>query len=180
MLRVTFKDQSTKNSFSDRFPNLCTNVDGTDDKLDIPLNLLQFAKLDDNALDYDDLESNEVREYIVKGDPTKFSKIAEVEQDLGNGFYLVKTHEGTILGDFVDSIEHNGPAMGFSGNTSTMHDMNVATPDIDPTSSDAQWARLRVASRYRPLLKTFNTHEMTFLSKPELYIMDSGIDFSHP
>lgn len=183
MLRVTFADQESRDAFADRF-NLDTKVDTN--QLDIGWHLLQFVKLDPTALDYDELtvlqsgaNSASEREFIVKGDPAVFSAHATVVKDLGNGFYLVKSTDGTLLGDHVDSIEHNSAPMTFMDNVGSITGMNSTPISIDPTSSDAQWSRIRVASRYRPLLTVFNTHEMTYQSKPELYIMDSGIDFTH-
>lgn len=179
MIRVTFADEASRDEFATRF-GVSDKVDAKE--LDIPWNLLQFAKLDDKALDYDDLESsNEPREFIVKGDPVKFEhlKNTTIKQDLGGGFYLIETTEGTLLGDFVDSIEHNGPAMSMMG-VSTINEVNAEPVTIDPTSADAQWHRIRIVSRYRPLATEFSTHDLNYVSKPEIYVMDSGINFNHP
>ena len=70
--------------------------------------------------------------------------------------------------------------MKFLGGVSTVNQMNVDPSDLDPTTPEGQWARIRIASRYRPLSKEFVVHDTTKLSKPELIIMDSGIDFTHP
>lgn len=176
-IRVTFTDTESRDAFAERF---VINEKVGENQLDIDWHFLQFAKLDDKALDYDDLESNQLHEFIVKGDPEKFKHIAEVHADLGNGFYHIKTTEGTLLGDFVDSIEHTSAPMKFLGGVSTVNQMNVDPSNLDPTTPEGQWARIRIASRYRPLSKEFKVHETTKLSKPELIIMDSGIDFSHP
>lgn len=179
MIRVTFADEASRDAFASRL-GVADKVNSTE--LDIPWNLLQFAKLDDKALDYDDLESSsEPLEFIVKGDPAKFSHLKNtiIKQDLGGGFYLIATTEGTLLGDFVDSIEHNGPAMSLMG-VSTITSVNAEPTTIDPTSPEAQWHRIRIVSRYRPLSTEFSTHDLSYLSKPEIYVMDSGINFSHP
>jgi hypothetical protein len=184
MLRVTFADSASRDSFANRF-KLDSKVGDT--QLDIGWHLLQFAKLDDKALDYDEVAvltaapgANSEREFVVKGDPAKFGAHATVVKDLGAGFYLVKATDGTLLGDHVDSIEHNSAPMTFLENVGSITGMNTEATSIDPTSPDGQWARIRVASRYRPLLEQFDTHGVTYFSKPELYIMDSGIDFTHP
>lgn len=181
MIRVLFKDQASRDAFADRF-KLTSKVDA--DKLDIGWHLLQFAKLDDNATDYEQVvvlqagpTAAQEHEFIVKGDPNVFGSHATVIADLGNGFYHVSSANGLVLGDHVDSIEHTSGPMKLMG---SLDGMNGTSTALDPTSSEAQWPRIRVASRYRPLLETYSTHEMVYKSKPELYIMDTGINFSHP
>jgi hypothetical protein len=57
--------------------------------------------------------------------------------------------------------------------------MNPGAQTLDPLAPEGQWARIRVASRYRPLLTSFSVHEITHGSSPELYVMDTGINFDH-
>ena len=57
--------------------------------------------------------------------------------------------------------------------------MTTETTIIDATLPENQWARIRCASRYRPLLEQYSTHELVYGSKPELYIVNSGINFEH-
>jgi len=182
MLRVIFEDQASRDAFADRF-KLESKVD--DNKLDIGWHLLQFAKLDPKALDYDEVavltaapNANSEREFIVKGDPATFAAHAAVVQDLGGGFYLVKSTDGTLLGDHVDSIEHNSAPMTFLA-ASQLDNFNTEG-EIDPLSDQGQWARIRVASKYRPLLNSFSLLDITYQSKPELIIMDTGINNNHP
>ena len=182
MLRLKFKDTASRDQFADRF-KLTTTVN--DVELDIEWHLLQFAKVDENCTDYEEVavlkatpDANSEQEFIVKGDPTKFSAHATVVADLGKGFYHVKSTDGTMLGDYVDFIEHNSTPVKLMGTMDIM-DMPVI-PNLDPTGSDAQWARLRVASKYRPLLTTFSTYGCNYQSKPELIVIDSGINFDHP
>lgn len=183
MLRVIFEDQASRDAFADRF-KLDSKVEDT--KLDIGWHLLQFAKLDPKALDYDEVallqaspEANSEREFIVKGDPNTFGSHATVVSDLGGGFYLVKSTDGTLLGDHVDSIEHNSAPMTFL-ESSSIDSFSTITEVADPTSDEAQWPRIRVASKYRPLLNQFTTHDIIWQSKPELIVMDTGINFNHP
>ena len=58
--------------------------------------------------------------------------------------------------------------------------MNSTETTLDPTSAEGQWARIRVASTYRPLAPAYSMHDSTYVSKPELYIMDTGIDGTNP
>lgn len=183
MLRVTFADIVSRDQFADKYK---LNSKVGDNQLDIGWNLLQAAKQDVNALDYDEVavlmatpDSNVEHDFIVKGDPEVFEGYATVVKDLGNGFYHVKSNDGTVLGDYVYSIEHNSAGMTFLGNTSSLSEMNPQETETGPTSSEGQWPRIRIASKYRPLQEQFSIHDITYQSKPELYIMDSGINFAH-
>jgi hypothetical protein len=85
------------------------------------------------------------------------------------------------LGDHVESIEHIANSITLmEANTSDLNTFNGTDTTLDPTSSEGQWPRIRVASRYRPLLPSYNTHNATYQSKPELFVIDSGINFNHP
>jgi subtilisin family serine protease len=186
MIRVTFTDAASRDAFADRF-KLTSKVD--DVQLDIGWHLLQFAKVDVKATDYQEvavLQSGPgaatEKEFIVKGDPANFgSHVTATVADLGNNFYHVKATDGLTLGDHVDSIEITGvPMTLMEGNVSNLTAVNGTDATLDPTSAEAQWPRIRVASRYRPLVESFSTHEMTYHSKPELYIMDTGVNVIHP
>jgi hypothetical protein len=187
MLRVTFKDSTARDKFCDRF-KLFSHVG--DNQADIGWHLLQFAKLDPDALDYDELtvlaaqeagvaHTPQANDFIVKGDPAVFGAHATVKQDLGNGFYLVESNDGTMLGDHVDSIEHNNSGMTYLVNDISMSVDNSTTSPYDLNSNDAQWHRIRVASRYRPLVSAYALHDVTYNSRPEVIVMDSGINFNH-
>jgi hypothetical protein len=183
MIRVTFADTASRDAFANRF-KLEPEAKVDTVHLDIDWHLLQFAKLDDKATDYSEVavltsgpSAAAAKEFIIKGDPASFGAHATVIADLGNGFYHVSSSVSLDLADAVDSIEHTSGSMKLMGN---LEGMTTTSTTLDPTGSQAQWPRIRVASRYRPLLEIFSTHEMTYKSKPELYIMDTGIDFSHP
>jgi len=176
---VTFVDEASRDAFADRF-KITAKVDST--QLDIDWHYLQFAKMDDKALDYSEvavLQSGagaaQEREFIVKGNPSTFGSHATVVQDLGKGFYLVKSTDGLTLGDHVDSIEHNGSPVKFMAASKPNEVHGVPTT----LTEGSDWARIRIASRYRPLLSSFSKHDVNYKSKPELIIMDSGIDFTH-
>jgi len=189
MLRVTFKDTVSRDAFCSRFNLIYAKVGEV--QADINWHLLQAAKLDTNALDYDEISlltaqaagvahSPTSQEFVVKGDPAIFGAHANVRQDLGNGFYLVNSTNGTLLGDYVDSIEHNSMGMTYLINNVGINGMNDSpVPEHDLSSNQAQWHRIRVASRYRPLVPRYVLHDVTYLSKPEVIIMDSGINFNH-
>jgi hypothetical protein len=179
MLRVTFADEASRDAFATRF-KITTKVDST--QLDIDWHFLQFAKLDDKALDYTEvavLQSGagaaQEREFIVKGNPIQFETYATIIDDFGGGFYLVKTSDGLTLGDHVESIEHNSAPVKY---------LAVSKPDelngsVTTLGEGSDWARIRLASRYRPLVSSFSKHDVAYKSKPELIIMDTGINFAH-
>jgi subtilisin family serine protease len=186
MIRVTFTDTASRDAFADRF-KLASKVD--DVQLDIGWHLLQFAKVDVKATDYQEVavlqsgpSAATEKEFIIKGDPANFgSHVTATVADLGNNFYHVKATDGLTLGDHVDSIEITGvPMTLMEGNVSNLTAVNGTDATLDPTSVEAQWPRIRIASRYRPLVESFSTHEMTYHSKPELYIMDTGVNVIHP
>lgn len=184
MLRVQFEDTQSRDAFATRF-NLDTKVG--ENELDIGWHLLQFAKLDDKALDYNIISpiktteggTPELHEFIVKGDSNIFGAHCQVKQDLGNGFYLVETEDGTVLGDHVDSIEHNKFGMTFLS-VGDFQSVEETPSNLDPTTADGHWAKIRVSSRYRPLNTSFRLYDLNYKSKPELIIMDTGINFNHP
>jgi len=176
-IKAVFTSPEAKLAFAKRF-KLTVDESEHENNLDVPLEFLQFAKKDPNCLDYNHV-SLETHQYIVKGNPDSFVPYCvSLEKDLGNGFYLVNANDGTVLGDYVDSIE----VADISAKIMTVSDVTSVsgeTTTLDPASSEGQWARLRIASRYRPFLETYSLHDLNFLSKPEVYLMDSGINWSH-
>ncbi len=181
MIRVTFTDTASRDAFADRF-KLTSKVDTV--QLDIGWHFLQFAKLDPKALDYEQVavlkgSAAESHEFVVKGNPASFGPHTTIISDMGNGFYHVSSTDGLSLADSVDSIEHNEHAVTFLSNLSTMDSVNATDATIDPKSAEAQWARIRIGSRYRPLNEKFVKYDTTYLSTPELVIMDSGIYADH-
>lgn len=184
MIRVNFADKASRDAFADRF-KLDAKVG--DVQLDIGWHLLQFAKKDDNALDYEEVvvlqsgsSAKSEKEFIVKGNPTDFADHGTIVENLGNGFFIVKSSNGLVLGDHVESIEEITSPTTFLGNASDIAAMSGDDTTLDPTSPEGQWARIRCASRYRPLLDAYSTYEMNYNTKPELYIVDTGIHFENP
>lgn len=183
MIRVTFADTASRDAFADRF-KITAKVDST--QLDIGWHFLQFAKLDPTALEYEQVSvlqsgpsAAQSHEFVIKGDPATFGPHATVISDMGNGFYHVSSTNGLVLADHVDSIEHNQHSVTFLSNVSSISGVNATDTTIDPESAEAQWARIRIGSRYRPLNEKFVKHDTNYLSTPELIIMDSGIYAGH-
>lgn len=185
MIRVTFADTASRDAFADRL-KLTSKVDST--QLDMGWHLFQIVKQDEKVVNFHEVAVLQAgpsaateKEFIVKGDPANFnSHITSTVADLGNGFYHVKSIDGIALAGHVDSIEITGVPMTLLGNASNLTSMAGDATTVDPASAEGQWARIRVASRYRPLAESFNTHGLTYQSKPELYIFDTGVNVNHP
>lgn len=185
MLKLHFTDTESRDTFADRFKiNVTDKID--DVYLLAGWHLLQFAKAEVKVIDYEIVDpvlktpdtTSVAHEFIVKGNPITFGDYATVKQDLGNGFYLVESLDGTVLGDYVDSIEHNQHGMTLL-QVSNLSNLNVSESELDPTTPEGHWARIRVSSRYRPLNSSFSLIGLDYKSKPELIIMDTGINFDH-
>jgi hypothetical protein len=173
-IRVNFSSVEHRDAFADRFKlDVPTGVD----HLDVPWNLLNHIKNHTNTVAVDSLDTAE-HEFIVKGDRDTISQHGTIKQDLGMGFFLVATTDGVNLSQHVDSIDINSQPMNFLS-VSSITEMNPGAQTLDPLAPEGQWARIRVASRYRPLLTSFSVHEITHGSSPELYVMDTGINFDH-
>jgi len=174
-IRVNFTNKEQRDAFATRW-NL--EIPSDVDHLDVPWHLAHHALQDTSATAHSQLDTAE-QEFLVSGDKNTIETVATIVQDLGSGWYLVKSTQGVELGKLVSSIELNSAPLKFVENVSTITAMNGSSTTLDPTSADGQWARIRVASQYRPLASSFSVHDVKYFSKPELYIMDTGINFGH-
>lgn len=174
-IRVKFNSTLNRDAFANRWK---LSIPEGVDHIDVPWHLVHQVAKDENATELTQLDTSE-HEFVVCGDKTEIEKLATIVTDMGSGWYLVKTDNAVELAEVVSSIEHNQAAMKFLENVSTINNVVAQDTAIDPTSADGQWARIRVASQYRPLATEFAVHEVKYGSKPELYIMDTGINFDH-
>lgn len=153
------------------------------DYLDISWHLLQHSLApESNVTEFTQLDTTTSHEFLVSSVDGNFGDLVTSSTSVKNmsGWYRVSSTQGLALSKIVKSIDITSIPLSFlETNVSTINNVAGTVTAIDPTSSTAQWARLRVASRYRPLTTVFATHEISPLSKPELYIMDSGINFDH-
>jgi len=174
-LKVTFDSDANAKAFADKW-KLSAPVG---DSLDLEWHLAEDA-IKDASCSLEQKDKDE-HEFIVKGDRATIEALegSTVEEDLGKGFFRVKSTQGLALGEAVDGIDITDSPVEFLG-TSSVASMSVTESDIDPTSAEGQWARIRVASTYRPLVSSYSINDTTFVQKPELYIMDTGVDESHP
>lgn len=114
-------------------------------------------------------------QFLIKTDDLSKVPSATLIEAVHPGFYLVESSDLEALKAQADSVE---PA----------HDEVKLTFQVQPIQSttdfvglpeDYQWARLRVVSRVHPLQTVFNRAERTYVRTPELFIVDTGINFSH-
>jgi subtilisin family serine protease len=118
----------------------------------------------------------------MKGDIThaQVSELITVTADLGNGFYHIETSQGLALFDLVDGLDPVSAEHVVFHAISSIDGVNPEQVGIDPLSTDGQWARIRVASTYRPLLSSFEYYDdLVTKSVPEIYLADSGVNWNH-
>lgn len=166
----------------------CTNaanflkvpVDEGATSLDVPWDSLATMRSMTGVVDVAQLD-NSTSEFIVQcdiNDPT-VAALIDSSAELGDGFYHVTSANGLELANVVTSLDpveiinvglHDvSTPLGVSGKTV-----------IDPLGPDGQWARIRIASTYRPLVSSFTYYDNVLTkSKPELYILDTGINWDH-
>ena len=179
-IRVKFNTPDDQAAFAKKW-GVSVTPDMTD-HLDISWHLLQHA-LDpaSNVAEFTQLDTYTTHEFLVSSDNGDFGDLVTSTSPIKNmkGWYHVTSTQGLALGKIVKSIDITSVPMSFLDNVSSITNINSTASAIDPTTNAGQWARIRVASQYRPLVTSFATHDVNYLSKPELYIMDTGINFDH-
>ena len=160
--------------------NLQVEQDAT--VISIPWEKLSIAKANSNVVSFEQ-DNDDLVEFILKGDVTAegIADLITVKEDMGDGFHLVETVHGLAVNDLVDGLD----PIALSGfglhEVSSLTSVTAGTTVIDPLGTDGQWARIRVASGYRPLKRSFTYYDsLVTKSVPEIYVVDSGIDWSHP
>jgi subtilisin family serine protease len=162
----------------------CTNLisESESTTINIPWEKLSIAKADENAVSFVQ-DSDDLVEFILKGDLTTegLEELITIKEDMGDGFYLVETTHGLIVNDLVDSLDPVTLTEFGLHEVSSLTSVTSGTPVVDPTSAEAQWARIRVASTYRPLKTSFSYYDsLVTKSVSEVYVVDSGINWEHP
>jgi hypothetical protein len=153
--------------------------------VEIPWGKLKVAKNSAGAESFARLEgrTTDTVEFIMKGDivNSQVSELITLIADLGGGFYHIGTSQGLALFDLVDSLDPVAAEHVVFHATSSINGVNADQVGIDPLSADGQWARIRVASTYRPLLNGFEYYDnLVVKSIPEIYLIDSGVAWNHP
>ena len=127
-LKVTFDSDANAKAFADKW-KLSAPVG---DSLDLEWHLAEDA-IKDASCSLEQKDEDE-HEFIVKGDRATIDALdgSTVEEDLGKGFFRVKSTQGLALGEAVDGIDITDSPVEFLG-TSSLAGMSVKKADIDPT-----------------------------------------------
>lgn len=96
-----------------------------------------------------------------------------VVESLGDNFYKVTASDYIVL--------HSALNGNVESSVTSIKLLNVLSGSAvtDITTANAQWARIRIASGFRPFPTTFNRVTTTPLRLPEVIVMDSGINAAH-
>lgn len=175
MIFCNFANQDDKNEFlqSTRLP------ENTDGSVTIPLSLITLARKKNGTVSTDD----SVNTYIVKtNDPSCIStpncQVSTTYGDNGllvansENYYVIETTNGLSLFD-----EFNGEVEQVNTPVTLMSSFSGTIVDTLPEGYD--WPRLRIVSRGRPLVDKFVLADTNFKTKPNVVIMDSGINAGH-
>lgn len=176
-IKVTFTSEEHRNAFASRWK--LDVPEETSTYIHAPLHLLHHAKTDASSPTIEQVDSEATHEFIVRGEQSVIEAIATIVKDMGDDWFVVSSNDSTGLSQVVDSIEPIDTPVKFFGNVITLDNTSGEATAIDPTSAEAQWPRIRIISKYRPLLPKYTIHDLKPVSTPELYIMDSGINFDH-
>jgi hypothetical protein len=147
--------------------------------VEIDLHMTALARYFDATLEQTDFSTYR---YIVKvSDPATIATTATIVNTIGtnghiavgtNNFYVVDSAHGLALYDelngMVDQADVPVELMGA-----------ITADSITELPEDYQWGRLRLISRSRPFATNWSLAQTNFSKKPNLVIVDSGINFSH-
>lgn len=186
---VTFDTHENCAEFATK-TGLTVDADAT--SIEVPWGKLKVAKKSAGAVDFApnvllrsgaEGGAEPAVEFIMKGDPADetIAGLITVKADLGNGFYHIETSHGLELYDLVDGLDPVDASHVVFHDVTTINGVYPSQADVDPLGADGQWARIRVASTYRPLLTSFEYYDgLVTKSVPEIYIIDSGVNWEHP
>ena len=114
------------------------------------------------------------QEFVVYAEAVAdLTGLCTVVETLGDNFYKVTASDYVALHTALD-----GKVESTTANIKLLSEL-FGTPVTDITTSDAQWARIRVASIYRPFPAAFDRVTTTPVRLPEVIVMDSGINAAH-
>jgi len=165
---LTFTTSADRNAFAEKCG--LSVADSTD--IYIPLSLLQVAKQDESVTDIQ-VDGEGEESFIIQTDDASILADLEVVSDLDNNFHLVKTSDPLTLYDLV-----NGKLEAAEVPIKLMSELEGSATTLD--AADAQWARIRISSRFRPFPTSFEKIMSDYKTKPEIFVIDSGINFTHP
>ena len=184
-VKITFDTAENCAAFATK-TGLAIDADTT--SVEVPWGKLKVAKKSPGAISFEHsalLKSGQSSavEFIMKGDISNpdVAALITVKADLGNGFYHIETSNGLELYDLVEGLDPVHATDVVFHSVSSINGVYASQADINPLGPDGQWARIRVASTYRPLLTTFEYYDgLVVKSVPEVYLIDSGVNWNHP
>lgn len=157
----------------DKFATLCGLTPTGTDSITAPISLLPVIKADANVTSVTTTGEGSANFIIKAQDVSSIADVTVIE-DLGNSNYIVSTTDPLALYDAVSG--KMDPADVPVKLMSTIEGTTVTLAD-----ENANWARLRVTGRYRPFPTEFRKIAVPdYKFKPELFIVDSGVNFTHP
>ena len=165
--QLTFSTVESRNVFAEK----CGLATSETETIYVPVSLLTLAKADANVVDISVDGAEEVSVIIHTEDQAVLDTV-EVSEDLGDNTYVVTTSDPLALYDLVD-----GKMDAADAPVKLMSELVGQAADIN--AQDAQWARIRISSRYRPFPTVFEKIQSDYKTKPEIFVIDSGINFDH-
>lgn len=145
----------------------------------IPMSLIKIAEKLNGSVTQ---TSSVLSRYLVRIDNTEQiqTPVTLVTSEGNNGkfvannkdYWLVETAQGLDL-----YRELNGEVEQVDTPIKLLSEINTGLSTGLPTNYE--WARLRLISRYRPFVSSFQLADTNFTRKPNLVIIDSGINFTH-
>jgi len=176
MISISFSSEENKTAFL-AATGLTASSEG---KVVIPMSLIPLATAKQATVSQEDTT---VHRFLVKtnniaGVQTPVTVVTSegnngVFTANGQSYYLVETDQGlNLYNELSGNVEQvDAPVKLLSAINSTVY------PTLP--AEDGQWARLRLISRSRPLLTEFQLAQTTFTRKPNVVVIDSGVNFSH-
>lgn len=155
-------------------------IENTDSTVTIPMSLINLAR----SLNGEVTQSLfDVHDFLVQiEDPSLITTpdCAVVATHGNSGllisdskkYWAVRTPNGLALFD-----EFPNHVIQVDVPVKLLGEITTGVTDILP--SDYDWPRLRMISRSRPLASTFTLAQTNYVAKPNLVVMDSGINFDH-
>jgi hypothetical protein len=168
-ITITFDSATSRNAFatSTGYATADTTT------LTAPGSLLGLAKASTGYVSAAQATAGSNEFIVMSEDPDGLADVCTVIANLGQGFYQVESTDFIAL-----HTAAAGKAEPINAPIKLMSDLSYVST-VDPLSSAGQWARIRVASKFRPFSSEFSTLAVTPVRQPELIVVDSGVNGNH-
>jgi hypothetical protein len=168
-ITITFDSATSRNAFATSTGY--ATADST--TITAPGSLLGIAKASTGYVSAAQAQAGSNDFIIHAQHPDEVTGVDAVVTDLGQGFYQVTSADFIALHTATD-----GKAEPVNAPIKLMSELQF-TSTVDPLSTTGQWARIRVASRFRPFSSQFSRIPTTANRQPEIIVVDSGINATH-